>query len=374
MDRKKVIRNNVILIAIVGVMVFFVAFVNDAYHGTSNMYLTILFYLIGAIFWGVVNAFVHEIGHVVAGKKNGFIITAVTVWFFKWIRVGNKFRFYFTLIKEEAGFTESVPTNADNIEKRLKKMSFGGIVASGILMIASFIPLFFCGKMAYWLYSVMAVALPISGYYFFGNVIPFISNGVRNDGSIIDGINKDADDVKVIIALLKINAELYTGKTYSEIDEKLFFDLPQLPEDSPYFVGNLIARYNYYLDKEDYENAKKITERLIGLSEDMPKELEMLCKLNALYDACTFNYNDEKADDYMYEVENVLNADMSPTSFRIRLAYVLYVTKNKEIVNDFYKKCLKLCKKYYILGVSKFERKLVDRMKKDLPKEEIIEQ
>lgn len=374
MDRKKVIRNNIILIALVAILVFFVAFVNDSYHGTSNMYLTILFYLIGAVVWGLVNALIHELGHVIAGKKNGFFITGVTAWFFSWVRRGKKFQFNFTSIKEQAGYTESIPTSVEDIEKRVKKMSFGGIIASGVFMLLSFIPLFFCGKMAYWLYSIMAIALPISGYYFFGNVIPFISEGVRNDGAIIDGVNKNADDVKVMISLLKINAELFNGKTYSEIDESYYFDLPQLPEDSPYYVGNMIAKYNFYLDKEDYENAKKITERLMAITEDLPKDLDLACKINALYDACTFNFNDEKADDYMYEVEHLLNADLTPTSLRIRLAYVLYVAKDLSVVNDFYKKCFKVSKKYFVSGIGKYELKLIERMKKDLPREEKIQE
>jgi hypothetical protein len=136
----------------------------------------------------------------------------------------------------------------------------------------------------------------------------------------------------------------------------------------------MIARYNFYLDNEDYENAKKVTERLMAISEDLPKNLDLACKINALYDACTFNFNEDKADDYMYEVESLLNADLTPTSLRIRLAYVLYVTKDLAIVNDFYKKCFKVSKRYFVSGVGKYELKLIERMRKDLPREEKIEE
>ena len=43
----------------------------------------------------------------------------------------------------------------------------------------------------------------------------------------------------------------------SEIDESYYFDLPQLCEEHPYFIQLLTLRYSYYLDKGDYENAKK---------------------------------------------------------------------------------------------------------------------
>lgn len=366
MDRKKTIRNNIIVIAIVAILVFFVAFVNDTYHGTSKIYMTILFYFIGAIVWGLINALIHELGHVIAGNKNNFLITCVTVWFFKWVKLGKKFRFHFTTMKEQAGFTESVPMSTDNLDKRVKKMAFGGILASGILTLLSFVPLFLCGFVPYWLYSILAIALPISGFYFFGNVIPTISEGVRNDGAMIMGINKGDDDVKVMLSLLKINAELYSGKTYAEIDKDFYFDLPQLPEDSPYFISLLFARYNYFVDIEDFENAKKVNERLVGLADDLPNETAFYCKINSLYEACTYNFDEEKADDYMYEVENILNSSMSPTFLRVKLAYVLYVSKDVDLAKDFYNKCISVCKKFNISGLANFELKLLERMSSDI--------
>jgi hypothetical protein len=70
--------------------------------------------------------------------------------------------------------------------------------------------------------------------------------------------------MKVALSVLKIQAEMYQGKTPMEVKKELYFDLPQLPEDDPNFVLLLNARYNYYLDLGDYENAKKVTARLLS--------------------------------------------------------------------------------------------------------------
>ena len=68
--------NNVLLIVVVILLVLVVALVNSAYHGSTKLLESIMFYFAGAILWGLINAFVHEYGHIVAGRKNGFKITA----------------------------------------------------------------------------------------------------------------------------------------------------------------------------------------------------------------------------------------------------------------------------------------------------------
>ncbi|MBQ0099844.1 MAG: hypothetical protein KBS91_04795, partial [Firmicutes bacterium] len=73
-------------------------------------------FLASAVIFGFLNALLHEVGHIVIGKKNGFKILAFTVWFFKWTKVKNKFVFSFTMIGDEAGYTDSIPISQENME------------------------------------------------------------------------------------------------------------------------------------------------------------------------------------------------------------------------------------------------------------------
>ena len=166
--------------------------------------------------------------------------------------------------------------------------------------------------------------------------------------------------------MLKIQSELYNGKTPAEIDERLYFDLPQLAEDDLNFAMLLSARYDYYLDKKDYENAKKVSERLLSIIDYLPDGYENVVKANALYNACTFAFDEFKADDYTAEIEKYLNTVDDITNLRIKTAYILYVRKEKEIAEEFIEKGLSDANGTILKGVGRFEEKLFNEMKNDL--------
>ena len=364
MSRRTNIINYIISMVItLGTLLAVVVVCNSRY--TEQLFEVMLKFVVGAICAGLVNTFAHELGHLIAGKKNGFVFSEMCVWFFKWKKVKNKIRFNFAMIGEEAGYTDMLPTYADNMAVRLKKMTLGGVIASGVLMVLGIIP--FCiPTLPSWVFCVFAMFLPIGAYFFFTSALPSSSGGVRNDGAVVYGINKNDDTTKVTLNLLAIHAELYNGKSPSEIDEDLYFNLPQLPEDDVNFTMLLNARYLYYLDKEDYDNAKKTTDRLLSVLDYMPKAYRCAVKTDALYNACTFDYNEDVADDLMYELEKYLNNINSTTNVRAKLAYLLYVRKEKDAFDLFYKKGLKEVSRCQLKGLGEFEKKLFEKMKQDV--------
>lgn len=61
---------------------------------------------------------------------------------------------------------------------------------------------------------------------------------------------------------MEIHGKLAEGKSFSEIDEKFYFDLPQLPEDEPMYAIILDLRYRYYLERGETERAADCLNRL----------------------------------------------------------------------------------------------------------------
>ncbi len=307
---------------------------------------------------GLFNAIVHELGHLIAGKSNKFVFSSMVIWFFKWARVNKKIQFSFVMLGDEAGYTEMIPQSEENIEKRFVNMTRGGLIGSIIVTILS-IPSLFINTLSLWGFVLWSSLLPIGIYYVFGTLLPLSTGGVLNDGGILYHFKKGTDNSKVMANLLKIQANLYNGKTPSEIDEKLYFDIPQLPEDNLNFALILNARYNYYLDKKDYENAKKTTDRLLSLEDYLPKLYLWVFKTDALYNACTFDFNEELADDLMYELEKYLNNINTATNVRVKLAYLTNVTGEKEGLDIFIKKAQKEAKRCQIKGLGIYETKLL---------------
>lgn len=364
MSRKVNVISYVITMACLLVSIYLVINVCNQKYVDTKLVTAMLYLGVGAIIAGLVNTFIHELGHIVVGKRNGFVFSAVTVWFFQWKKVKKKIRFFFVMFGEEAGYSEMIPANVIDIAKSLKKMSLAGPFASLIVAILG-IPALFITGLPLVVYALWSMLLPIGVYFFFSTLLPASTSGVLNDGAVAYGIKKKTPSLQVAVNVLKIQQEMYNGKTPSQIDDKLYFDVPQLAEDDLYFALLLNARYLYYLDKEDYENAKKISDRLLSISEYLPKEYVCQIKTDALYNACTFDYNEDVADDLVYELEKYLNNINTATNVRAKLAYLLYVKRKKENLDIFYKKGLKEAGRGQIKGLALFEERLFEKLKND---------
>lgn len=367
MSRRTNVINNILSMGLTIAAVFLVAQICNARYTGVNFFAVIGLLASGAAITGFLCTFSHEAGHLIAGKKNGFAFVSVSVWFFRWRKVGKKTVFDFVLPGDAAGYTEMTPKSTDNLEKRFKKMTAGALWLSFFPMLIGLIPIFVKGT-PLWFYAIVAMFLPMGAATFFGNALPMSGGGAKNDGAVIYGLNKKDDDSRVSLAVLSVQSELYNGKTPAQIEEKYYFDVPQLAEDDLNFFLLLCARYNYYLDKEDYENAAMVTERLLSLEEYFPKSVMNVAKADALYNACTFDYNEERADDLTYEIEKYLNSDNSLTNVRIKAAYLLYVKKDVSAVDIFYKKGLRDVKRCVLSGYGAFEKKLLDKIKADSEK------
>lgn len=324
-------------------------------------------YLGGVIIAGIINALVHEFGHYLAGKRNGFSLYSFCFWFFSFTKDGGKFRFNFTFLGEESGKTEMIPNTLDNLSEKTIKMARGGLIASFIMMILGVIPIIISSYIPLVLYFLTSMFLPIGAYYFFGNALPILSLGARNDGATILGLKNGEDDAKVMLSILAISSELKNGKTPSEIEEKFYFEVPQLQEDNFYFISLLTFRYNYYLDKGDFKGAKTTIDRLISLLDYMPQSAKVVVKTMALYASSTFDFNEDLADDYMSDLEKYLNNLNNATNIRTKLAYIYYVVKeeDKQILTDFYQKGIREAQKDFIKGEGLFEIKLLEKIKNE---------
>ncbi len=364
MSRKINVISYIITMLCMLAAIYLVVSTCNQIYADVKLITAILYLGLGAVVAGLINTFVHELGHVLAGKRNGFVFSAVTVWFFNWKKVKNKIKFFFVMMGDEAGYTEMIPSKVNDMAKGLKKMSLGGPIASLIVTLVG-VPALFVPGMPIFLYALWSMLFPIGIYFFLSSILPASNSGALNDGAVAYGVSKNMPSLQVAINVLKIQQEMYNGKTPSEIDESLYFDLPQLPEDDLNFSLLLNARYLYYLDKEDYENAIKTTARLMSVVDYLPKEYVYQIKTDALYNACTFDYNEELADDLVYELEKYLNNINTATNVRVKLAYLLYVKREKENLDIFYKKGIKEADRGQIKGLTLFERKLLDKIKSD---------
>lgn len=366
MNRRANIINAVVSTALsVGALLAVVLVCNEGYK-SATMGEVLSLVIAGAIVAGFITTLLHELCHVMTAKRNGFAVVSFTVWFFKWTKIGGKTTFKFVMLGDAAGYTEIVPKDTDDLAKRLKTVTLVPLAVTLVLALLGIVPLFFAGKMPLWLYAFTSVFFPIGIYSFSGNALPSESEGVRNDGALIKGLKTGDDEAKVALAILSVQSELYKGKTPSGIDENLYFDLPQIREDSINFASLLFMRYEYYLDKEDYENAERTLSRLSSLEEYLSKPVMRLVKTEELYAACTFKKNADRADELTFELEKFLNSVNVSETIRAKIAYKLYIKGEKDGLDSFYNRGIREANKCPLAGQGAFEKKLLARMKDDI--------
>ena len=361
MSRKCNIINNII-VTVATLVALVIAFILTQDYYAITLMNAIIWVLIGTIISGFINAVFHEIGHLLSGLKNGFAFSQITIWIFRWKKDGDKIKFSLTLPLNEAGYTEMVPKHTENIEKRYQRMTFAGFYGSIFLSVLS-IGVLFIKTLPLQIFCILVMNLPISIYYLLNNLLPMSSYSVRNDGGVLYGFRNKDNVSKVTAGILKYQALLYQGKTPKEAGDEHLFNLPQLAENELVFVMLLDAQYYYYLDKNDFENAIKVSERLNSVLDYCPKELAMMINANLLYNACTFDYNEELADDLTFELEKYLNNVNTASNVRIKLAYIYFVQKEKEALEVFYKKGIREADKMILKGLGAFEKRLLNDMK-----------
>lgn len=342
-------------------------------YDNPDRFIVVLFFICGAIASAILHVVVHELGHVIAGKRNGFVLLSVRFFCFEFKKVNGKTKFCFSLNLSTAGETVMVPKGTENMKKRYARLAGGGIIASTVLALIGVAGMAVVSYLPLVGFAFTSMVLPITAYNLLSNALPMSEGGVMNDGAVVDGARRNTDSVIVSAKMLQLEAELYSGKSYKDVDPDLLFDLPQLPEDDFTFVVLLTNRYSYYLDKEDYENALKVSGRIYSLLDKLSKPAQRELKKNLLYDACAVKLNEEEADDLTAELEKTLNKDDSATGLRIKASYLLYVLKDYDTAEKFIKRGLKLADKEQIKGIGLFEKSLLEKMKKDLPTEKAVE-
>ena len=360
MTRKIKIINFIVSILVVVGSVFLISKLSERYTSVKAFKL-ISFYVLGLIFSSFFCALIHEFGHLVGARISKFKIVSFTVWFFRWerLRTGTRFSFCFP---DDTGSTEFFPKSVDNLERKFRMTTRLGLYFS-VIPILFCLPIFFVKALPIFVFAILSCFLPVGLYSLVSNAIPLVENGVRNDGAVLSGIRHNDDTTKVMFSLLKIQSLLYNGKTFKEIDEDLYFGVPQLPEDDLNFTLILTCRYRYYLDKGDYENAKKVLDRLVTLKKYMPKAYFGQISAENIFYNTFISLNEDVADDLMYENEKYLNKINDSVTIRAKLAYILFVKGEKDSFDIFYNKGVKEAKLQRLKGLKAFELSLLEKIK-----------
>ena len=204
--------------------------------------------------------FLHELGHLCFAGGGNMQIVYCKFFCFKIFRERGKLTFGFAS-PFAPDQTQVIPKSGGNMQRRAAFYTLGGLIFSGVFLTILLVPAVWLACRGHFKGSLFGL-IPYTAYLFLMNAAPASYASGKTDMLVFRGIRKGFDAEKVMLSAMQIQGELYAGKSFSQIDESLYFDLPQLCEDEPLFAVILDLRYRYFLEKAEYEKAADSLNRL----------------------------------------------------------------------------------------------------------------
>lgn len=234
------------------VYIFFVAMETGTVNGVKMLVGTILSFILAPT--------LHEMGHVIFAKASTMECQYVKFFCFKFQRKKGKMRFSFVspFAPDE---TRVIPKNGNKMKNRVVAYTLGGLVLQGLTFFALLLTVIWVGVLGRTSYLLLAM-IPYMSYLFLMNVVPLEYPSGKTDCLVLLGIKQGWDVEKTMLSVFEIHGQLYEGKSFSQIDKALYFNLPQLSANEPLFSIVLDLRYRYYLEKNQIEQASDCLNRL----------------------------------------------------------------------------------------------------------------
>lgn len=332
---------------------FLLAFFFAWKSGLGGMIACVCGLLIGFAFAPTV----HEWGHIALAKRKNMYCVYAKFFCFRITDEKGKKKFGFAS-PFAADETQVIPKSGGDMLSRATAYTLGGLLFEGaFLALTLFVAILLSclGHTSYLLWGIV----PYAAYLFALNVLPLEYASGKTDMLVYIGIKRGYSAEKTMLSAMEIHGRLYAGESFSEIPERLYFDLPQLPEDEPLFAVMLDLRYRYYLEKEDYENAADQLNRLAQaqayLSDsELEKVAAELVYMHAL------NGDTERAEESGKLCWGYLQGDTA-TAKRILAAYSVACGKT-EAVQPLLIQAETALDDERIAGVRKFEKILLSRI------------
>lgn len=314
--------------------------------------------LVGMVAGCLLAPIYHEFGHVAMAQAMKMDCVYVKCFCFKISLKKGKKRFSFAspFAVDE---TQAVPKTGGNMQKRALVYTLGGLIFGGFLLFVVLAAAIVCGCLGVTRYELWG-GVPYAAYLFLLNLMPLEYASGKTDMLVFIGLKKGYDAEKNMLAAMEIQGELYEGKTFAEIEERHYYDVPQLCEEEPLYAVMLDLRYHYHLEKDELDKAADCLNRL-AKSQGYLSEPELLSVAAELTYMHSLNGNLEAAEDSAKLCCEYLKSETLQAK-RVLLAYSLAANKMEAL--PVLREQAEACMAYErIEGVRKSEEILLSRLK-----------
>lgn len=310
--------------------------------------------LVSAFLCFQLTGIIHELGHYLTAKENGFEVYYCAFPNFIFDKTAKK-KLKFVLKGEYLGEIRFYPKEEGDYAEWFKYSLGGGIYAHSALAITLNVLLvisIFGGFGDFSpLLSVLLCYAPYSLYTLIVNAIPWFHP--NNDGSMIKRLKKNPEEVDAINNFYTIQKALFDGKTYGEISEG-YFKVDDSVSDGVK-IPLLVCGLRRAIEVGESKKATKISETLTNTEfSDVATDCELLCKFIS-------DKNEEKIKEY----ETVLSyaeSENEPIVLRTLLVHAKY-RGDETYLSVAKPTALKVCEQTeFCKGDVIYNKKLIERI------------
>ena len=370
---KKLLMILITIFVGINILIIFIAFSNikKISINIENMpKYNIIILLVLLISCHYIDIIIHELGHCIAGNLVKFKFYSFTIFPFIIKNQNKKITFQITDNHGLLGYCIMYPKTFSKLFKELLIYYLGGIGLNFIFIIIYlfliiykvpninnvFIKIFFCGL------------LIISEFNLIQNAIPSKVNGMKTDGSNVLTIIKPSDSNDTDLMELIISLQLFSGIRPRDINLKILNNRKILSDKNFHEFISLYYFY-HYLDSKDIDKAEQCIDIIEENIDKYTKDSKLDIMYEILYSYSYIKRNIHKAKEIYTQISSILLNDKSIGSFRIQMAYELYIKKDIIKALEFGESGLRVVNQEQLKGIDIFEKAEIEKMmiKENIP-------
>ena len=216
---------------------------------------------------------VHELGHVAAGRWQGFRFFGLTVGPLAW-RPDNDGRVRFERNRNlnlAGGVAIMLPEGEENIRRRFSWFAAGGPLASLLLGLIALLPLWLFDPPRF-LGDLLLFTGILSAVIFLATIVPFRSGGFASDGMRILTFWRGGPTAEADLAALRTMAHLRAGRPYAALPYEQLTAAAADPAVADQQRTTLdYYRYLYLLDRGDVPAAVTLFDSVMDRLDQYPE-------------------------------------------------------------------------------------------------------
>lgn len=306
----------------------------------------------------------HELGHLFVAICCGFSVQKVSLSFLTFDRQTGKTKVYFSNpFGKLAGETVVLPKTEKGIKGKFICITLGGLLFTALFVAMGVTAFCLYNRLYFWGYLLLIAALPYAVYLLFFNSLPIELGGLSTDGKVLFDFIQGGAEAILLQTLLAIEGGLMQGKTPKEISANLYRDDIVLAEDNLYFILHKVQKLYRALDAENIDSALQLALQLLQLEVYFIEEYRAKILTEILF-VLTL-YTEDNVADYLAEsLKEHLWKDTALATVRTRLARAAK-EKGFQSIEQEWQKAYDNIAKQSIVGIAKFERKLLNDLKRE---------